>query len=62
MKIHIFIIVLLLCMSCDITPPLHKDKLPNIVFIISDDDDYENFGFMGNTLVNTPNPFQYADC
>lgn len=28
---------------------------PNIVFIISDDHDNEHLGFMGNTLVHTPN-------
>jgi len=29
-------------------------KRPNIVLLISDDDDYEHFGFMGNKRVHTP--------
>ena len=31
-----------------------KAEPPNIVLLISDDDDYEHFGFMGNKLVRTP--------
>ena len=34
-------------------PPPKTDR-PNIVLIISDDQDYEHLGFMGNTLVETP--------
>jgi len=34
-------------------PSKPKPK-PNIVLLISDDDDYENFGFMGNAHVDTP--------
>jgi hypothetical protein len=30
---------------------------PNIVLVISDDDDYEHFGFMGSTIAQTPNKF-----
>ncbi len=29
-------------------------KQPNIVLLISDDDDYEHFGFMGNKIAHTP--------
>jgi len=31
-----------------------ESERPNIVLLISDDDDYENFGFMGNAYVRTP--------
>lgn len=30
------------------------DTRPNIVMLISDDDDYEHFGFMGSTIAQTP--------
>ena len=33
----------------------HAAERPNIVFIISDDHDYEHLGFMGNKTVHTPN-------
>jgi len=39
------------------SPPLGappQDDRPNIVLIISDDQDYEHLGFMGNPLVETP--------
>ena len=29
-------------------------KQPNIVLLISDDDDYEHFGFMGSKIAHTP--------
>ena len=29
-------------------------KHPNIVLLISDDDDYEHFGFMGSKIAHTP--------
>ena len=29
-------------------------KRPNIVLLISDDDDYEHFGFMGSKIAQTP--------
>lgn len=29
-------------------------KQPNIVLLISDDDDYEHFGFMGSKIAQTP--------
>lgn len=32
-----------------------QDRPPNIVLIISDDHAYDDFGFMGNPLVKTPN-------
>ena len=34
--------------------PAEKSEPPNIVLLISDDDDYEHFGFMGNEQVRTP--------
>lgn len=39
-----------------------QEKLdqPNIVLIISDDQDYEHLGFMGNTQVKTPHLDQLA--
>jgi len=38
-----------------VVTPLIADERPNIVFIISDDHDYEHLGFMGNDTVHTPN-------
>jgi len=39
-------------------PSLQK---PNIVYVISDDHDYEHLGFMGNEIVRTPNLDRLAD-
>ena len=36
-------------------PPLAKATPPNIVYIISDDQTWSDFGFMGNPRVHTPN-------
>ena len=36
-----------------VLPPLEA-AAPNIVLIISDDQSYRDFGFMGNDLVYTP--------
>ncbi|MEO1836489.1 MAG: sulfatase-like hydrolase/transferase, partial [Akkermansiaceae bacterium] len=33
---------------------LHGAEKPNIVYVISDDHDYEHLGFMGNKFVHTP--------
>jgi len=42
--------------SCTLTQNYDgKKQKPNIVFIISDDQDYEHLGFMGNKTVKTPN-------
>ncbi|MFT7639649.1 MAG: arylsulfatase A [Pirellulaceae bacterium] len=35
--------------------PLFADERPNVVFIISDDQTYSDFGFMGHPHVRTPN-------
>ena len=43
-------VVLLNCLGYE---ALATDR-PNIVFIISDDQDYEHLGFMGNEFVHTP--------
>ena len=37
-----------------------KTKQPNIVLLISDDDDYEHFGFMGSKIAHTPTLDQLA--
>ena len=36
-------------------------QLPNIVYIIADDQTYSDFGFMGNDLVKTPNLDELAN-
>ena len=52
MKRTCFIILLLITITA---PALAgKSEKPNIVLLISDDDDCENFGFMGNAYVRTP--------
>jgi len=36
-------------------PALHAADKPNIVFILSDDQGYEDAGFMGSKEIKTPN-------
>ena len=36
-------------------------RLPNIVLLISDDDDYEHFGFMGSKIAQTPTLDKLSD-
>ena len=48
----------LCALSTSIVAPLiaqaEAPKQPNIVLLISDDDDYEHFGFMGSKIAQTP--------
>ncbi|QDT09800.1 Choline-sulfatase [Planctomycetes bacterium K23_9] len=46
-------IVLLLCVACPGTCSADSSQ-PNIVLIVSDDQTYTDFGFMGHTRVQTP--------
>ena len=49
-------VVAMICGShIDVGAKSSKDSKPNIVLIISDDQDYEHFGFMGNKTVRTLN-------
>jgi uncharacterized sulfatase len=53
MRLSYFLLVLL---SVFVTPELARSaKRPNLVLIISDDQTYTDFGFMGNEDVRTPN-------
>ena len=46
--------------SAPLAPALYAEQ-PNIVFIISDDHDNEHLGFMGATIVHTPNLDRLAE-
>ncbi|MFP6872889.1 MAG: sulfatase-like hydrolase/transferase [Verrucomicrobiales bacterium] len=48
MRIHILVLALFPLLAA------HAAERPNIVYIISDDHDYEHLGFMGNAFVKTP--------
>lgn len=49
------LLAVLIGLAAAIAPPsVRADDRPNIVLIISDDQDYEHLGFMGNPFVHTP--------
>jgi len=48
-------ITLLLLSICSVVIPAVASEKPNIVMIIADDQTYRDFGFMGNSQVQTPN-------
>jgi len=41
--------------------PAEPPRLPNVVFLIADDQGYPDFGFMGSQVVDTPNLDRLAD-
>ncbi len=45
----------LLALSCLPLPPLQAEERPNIVFLLVDDLRWNALGFMGNSIVQTPN-------
>ena len=46
------ILLLYILLVCSCSRP--TDELPNIVLIIGDDHGWPYYGFMGNTIVETP--------
>ena len=51
----LFAMALLAFVSCKQTKQEIKEELPNIVFIISDDQAWTDYGFMGHEVIKTPN-------
>jgi arylsulfatase A-like enzyme len=51
---------LLLC-ACGAAPEQAPNESPNIVLIISDDQGYRDFGFMGSEIAHTPNLDRLAE-
>ena len=56
MKFHnrLFTILALLCALCGIASAAVKPAKPNVVFIISDDQAWSDYGFMGHPHIATP--------
>ena len=52
MKFVIDLLIIILCFSCTFN---HKNKPPNIILIISDDQGYADVGFHGSKEIFTPN-------
>lgn len=50
----VFAIILVLAISCTEKKEADKEK-PNIIFIISDDQAYSDYSFMGHEFIETPN-------
>ena len=65
MKCLLFAAVLIAAVGLQVLQPqvacANTSSQPNIVFIISDDHDNEQLGFMGNPSVHTPNLDQLAN-
>lgn len=55
----IFVLASLLFLGCR-QPNKPSEKKPNIIFIISDDQTYSDYGFMGHEHIETPNIDQLA--
>ncbi|WP_396635668.1 sulfatase-like hydrolase/transferase [Maribacter sp. R77961] len=54
------VVIILFCISCNDSKPkqvkeLNPQKPPNIVFILSDDQAWTDYGFMGHEHIETPN-------
>ncbi len=54
------VVIILFCISCNDSKPkqvkeLNLQKPPNIVFILSDDQAWTDYGFMGHEHIETPN-------
>jgi uncharacterized sulfatase len=52
---HGFVVVALSFGSVGLAAPANNAELPNILFIIGDDQGWTDYGFMGSTIVRTPN-------
>ena len=53
-NLFIAVLAVLIALDCGATVYAENRSQPNIVMIISDDDDYEHFGFMGSEIAQTP--------